>query len=160
MDADPAMQKQTSLFEIVKLTEAATGLRFCISCNTMLPMSAFKPTQKRHRCSSCFKTMKREYLSTKLQRAYNSILCRARRDKEFFGQTKTALSTQDLFELLTTEQIENFNSWVVVPKEPNLVLTKSNARIIPAFQRRYLITEWRNGQDRDLYMRRLEALPV
>jgi hypothetical protein len=103
--------------------------------------------------------MKREYLATKLQRAFNSLMCRVRRDRELFGHTKTSLSTQDLLELLTEDQVENFSAWAVVPKHPDLILSKTNAMVIPVFQRKFLVTEWKAGKDHALYTRRLEALP-
>ena len=126
----------------------------------VLPVAAFKTLEKRHKCHGCFKAMKQEFHSSSVQRLNNSLLCRARRDKNLFGHPRIAISTQDLLEIMTMEQVQDFSAWVVVPKQPSLLLTKDNAKIIPGFQRKFLLAEWRKGKDHKIYTQILETLPM
>jgi hypothetical protein len=160
MDTDPTTQKnKESLYHVVKMTEGATGRRYCLSCNKVLPITAFKTLEKRFKCRACFRTMNKEFFSTNVQRLHNSLLCRARRDKDLFGHPKISLSLQELLEIMTADQVRDFSAWVVVPKQPSMILTKDNAKIIPSFQRKFLLAEWRKGNDHKLYTQNLETLP-
>ena len=159
MDTEISTQNHPALFDIIRDVETATHCKFCLRCSSLLPEDSFKAKTQRFRCYKCFRNMRREFLSSQLQRAYNTLLCRARKDTRVFAQDRIELSTQDLRELpLTKEQIKNCSVWSIVPRSPGLPLTKDNAILIPSHRRRFLVHQWKTSRDHELYARDLQSL--
>ena len=133
MDKESATERPACLYDIVMETEHATCLRYCAGCKTLIPPDSFKSEKKRFKCHECHRASRRAYTSSQVQRAYNGFICKARSDRELFGHASIALSAQDLFELLTADQVKDFAEWAVVPRRPDLLLAKGNATVIKNF---------------------------
>jgi hypothetical protein len=160
MDGETGTPDPVSLYAIIKWTEKETGTRYCMSCDTLLPVCSFKSLNtKRFRCHTCFRATRRVFLSSQIQKAYGILLCKARRDKQLFGYSSITLSTKDIQQILTAEQIKNFSDWSIVPKNPAHLLTRENAVAIPNFQRRLLVSQWKQRKDPTLYAQNLQGPP-
>ncbi len=161
MEGELAEVDPLCLYSIIKLTEDATSQRYCMDCNTLLQVDAFDATgTKRFKCHVCLKATKRAYLSSHIQRAYNILLSKARRDKALFGHSSIDLSSDDVLGIVTTDQIRNFSYWSIVPRNPGLMLTKDNAIVIRNFQRTFLVAQWKREKTPAAYAKYLQALPV
>jgi hypothetical protein len=161
MEGELAAIDPMCLYSIIKLTEDATSQRYCMDCNTLLQVDSFKANDaKRFKCHACLKATKRAFLSSQIQRAYNNLLNKARRDKALFGYSSIVLSTDDVLGIVTADQIRNFSYWTIVPRNPGLMLTKDNAIVIRNFQRTFLVAQWKREKNPEAYAKHLQALPV
>ncbi len=69
-------------------TEEEIGMRFCITCNKMVPLAEFATGKRRYKCVTHYRESRRNTVfGTPERRAINSIRSRVRQDMVLFGHT-------------------------------------------------------------------------
>ena len=146
--------------ECADAIEAASGLRFCRDCKTLLPLSQFAKGPRTCLCITHFKASRRRIvMATPLKRAINSIRSKAHQDMvRVFNQSKMSFGSNEIKELLTPDQIERSSHIYVVPLDPRLRLDRSNAIAINTEQRRVIFRGWKKTRDATSYIEALENI--
>jgi hypothetical protein len=140
--------------------EAATGLRFCRDCKTLLPLSLFAKGPRICLCITHFKASRRRIvMATPLKRAINSIRSKAHQDMvRIFNQSKMSFGSNEIKELLTPEQVEGFSNISVVPLDPRLPLHRLNAVAVNTEQRGIIFGRWKKTHDAAAYIEAIEKI--
>ena len=68
-------------------------------------------------------------------------------EKNKFEQTELNLSCQDIRDLLTPEQLAEHRKWAIVPNNPLLPVSKSNAVVIDNEHHRFIVNIWETSKD-------------
>jgi hypothetical protein len=133
-------------------TENATGTRWCIKCNKLIPLDQFRTNKRTYLCTEHFRDMKRQdTLGTREKRAFNSLRCKARADMMLFGMSHMVLPRASVVGMLTDDQITNFSKVTIIPRRPDQPLTKENSIVVTSIQRIYVVAKWRSARDPDQY---------
>jgi len=72
-------------------------------------------------------------------------------EKKIFQQTELNLSCQDIRELLTSDQLDAYSEWAIVPDDPTLPICKSNAVVVSNKHHMFLVDMWKNSNDLKKY---------
>jgi hypothetical protein len=73
-----------------------------------------------------------------------------------FNQVDSNFSNQDIRDMMTDDQINNFSLYAIVPEDPLQPLSKSNSVLITAECRKYLVASWKVTKDTTQYQRILK----
>jgi len=68
-------------------------------------------------------------------------------EKKQFEQTELNLSCKDIRNLLTPEQLDAYRQWAIVPDNPLMPISKSNAVVIDNEHHRFLVNIWKKSKD-------------
>lgn len=72
-------------------------------------------------------------------------------DKKAFGQASIQLSQQDVLRICENTQTTPDTAAYVIPVQPSLPLSPSNAMLVNKLQRRFLLALWKLEKDEDIY---------
>jgi hypothetical protein len=138
-------------------SEQESGKRFCITCDKMLPLSEFAIGTRRYKCVTHFREMRRAIvLGTPERRAISSIRSRLRQDMILFGHTSIELSVHSIKAMLLPHQ--DCSKHCIIPRNPDLKLTKDNAITVTTAQRRYIVSSWKTTRLASTYCSSLEHI--
>jgi len=153
-----ARKKGKSAIQLAKqLAKKDKSIRFCRRCNKLLPIDQFSPSETRLLCREHLRESVRLYRRVnKAKRAIDNIRIRCWVDKKIFGQTASALSCQDIRDMMTADQLNEFSKYSIVPKDPTQQISRSNAQLIMAKCRQYLISCWKVTRDLAQYQHILQ----
>jgi hypothetical protein len=139
--------------------EAASGLRFCRDCKTLIPLSQFMPGQRIFKCRSHFLESRRKLVSaTPIKRSLNCVRAKSHQDLAIFGQKAMSIGSNEIRLLLTTDQLLDSSKVSIVPVDPCKPLSVSNCVVITTDQRREVINGWRKNHDAKAYMEEIENI--
>ena len=137
---------QTARSDINGRTEEETGMRFCITCNKMVPLAEFATGKRRYKCVTHYRESRRETVfGTPERRAINSIRSRVRQDMVLFGHTAIKVGVKHIRALMTSEQLAAFSKYCIIPKTPELPLSEDNIFVATVEQRRFVVSMWKAG---------------
>jgi hypothetical protein len=144
---------------VMALTEQHSGMRLCTECDKLLPLDNFRPNVRTHLCIKHLRAQKmKTLLGTLNKRGFNSLRCRARQDMLMFGHRNVAIPRKLVTSLLTEDQMENFSTHCLIPRNPDQILSKDNIVVVTSFQRSYIVNHWRVTRDSAQYMRDLDFI--
>lgn len=144
---------------IMALTEQHSGLRLCKKCNKLLPLDHFNPDKRRFMCKMHLRALRlRMVLGTQEKRAFNSLRCRARQDQILLGHSKIKISRMQVRDLMTKEQIADFQKFCIIPRRPEEILSEDNVIVVTYFQRQYIMGKWKLDKDIEQYKRDLDYI--
>ncbi len=124
--------------------EKGEALRFCKECNKMMPIDQFAPSRRSYQCIAHFREMRRRVvLGTPLKRMFNSIRCRCYQDMRLFNQKSMTITVDRIRELLTPQQMEDYSSYCIIPKDPTIPMSLDNSIAVTSYQRRYIVGAWK-----------------
>ena len=127
-------------------TEQETGMRFCITCNKMLPIAAFSTEKRRFKCIEHYRESRRiTVLGTPERRAINSIRSRMRQDMVLFGHTAIKIGVKHIRAMMTQAQMADYSNYCIIPKTPELPLSEDNIIVATTAQRRFVVSMWKAG---------------
>ena len=125
-------------------TEKETGMRFCITCNKMLPIAAFSTEKRRFKCIEHYRESRRiTVLGTPERRAINSLRSRMRQDMVLFGHTSIKIGVKHIRALMTQAQMADYSNYCIIPKTPELPLSEDNIIVATNAQRRFVVSMWK-----------------
>ena len=125
-------------------TEEETGMRFCITCNKMVPLAEFATGKRRYKCVTHYRESRREtVLGTPERRSINSIRSRMRQDMVLFGHTAIKVGVKHFRKLMTPGQLADYANYCIIPKTPDLPLTEDNILVATTAQRRFAVSAWK-----------------
>jgi len=140
-------------------TEQETGLRFCITCNKLVPLDQFRPDKRMYKCIPHHRAARlKVILGSHEKRAFNSLRCRARQDMILFGHDHMIMGYRTVMAMLTPEQLADFSNYCLIPKRPDQPLTKDNSIVVTSVQRMYIVGNWKKSRDSDQYERDLQHM--
>jgi len=143
--------------KLVMQAKKDKSVRFCRTCNKLLPIDQFDQRENRFFCRQHLKDVFRWYRQgTQPKRAVNNLRVRCWKDKDIFGQTKSDITCQDIRDLMTPEQLNQFSKFSVVPKDPTKPISASNALLIKSDCRKYLVACWKVTRDLAQYQQILQ----
>ncbi len=136
----------------IDMTEAESGMRFCRTCNKLIPLDQFARGKRRYQCITHFRKIRSGLaVGTSDRRMYNSIRSRAYQDMRLFGQTSMGLGVKQIRELLTPAQMADFSAYCIIPKDPAVPMARENAVAVTNAQRRYVVGTWKPKKDATAY---------
>ena len=137
-------------------TEEFTGVRFCTTCEKVLPLSEFGTDKRRYMCIKHYRELRKHYtMGSQEKRAFNSLRSRAYQDMVALGQKRLIMSRKQIIDKLTDEQLADYSNHALIPKRPDLSLTEINAIIVTSAQRSYIMSNWRKSRDPEQYFQDL-----
>ena len=123
---------------LVKLAKKIKDKRYCRECMKMLPLDQIRPNS-----FFCHKHYK--MVSSWNRAEADGVRPKCIADMHTFGQTTIQLSTKQIRDLMTPNQIQNYKKWCIVPVDPTHPLTVDNAVVVSSIHRMFLISHWRLG---------------
>ena len=120
------------------------GLRFCRSCQHLLPLNRFSVDQKRFLCRACIwnRTGKAAKMKYRAKRAHiQRLWSMCYTDRGIFQQPRVGVTQTDIAHLLAAGSYTASDAvkLAVVPQDPRLPMDKENAVLVTRQQRRTLL---------------------
>ena len=134
---------------------------FCAQCHAfaLARCSESVKFSQRRFCDTHRRERMRSYVSgTPEKKAANYMRAMASKDRRIFGQQHTKMSRQDILSLFSSEQLENYVDWMIMPRDPAHTLVAGNAVLVKKPTRSFLLCEWKRHRDPVEYMKKLDAL--
>jgi len=142
---------------LIKQARCDHSVRYCRKCEKSMSLDQFDPGEVRFFCSKHLREILRWYRQgDQGRRAVNNLRVKCWTDKATFGQPTVGLSCQDIRNMMTPDQIKTFSRYAIVPKDPTQILSASNALLITANCRKYLVASWKITQDTEQYQEILQ----
>ena len=140
-------------------TEQITGVRFCTTCDKVLPLSEFGTDKRRYMCTKHYRELRKHYTSGDHNKlAFNSLRCRAYQDMAVFDHKRMSMSRKQILAKLTDEQLADYSNHALIPKRPQNPLAETNCMVVTSAQRAYLVSNWKKSRDPELYLQDLISL--
>lgn len=131
-------------WDINDRTEQEVGMRFCITCDKMMPLEAFSTEKRRFKCIAHYRESRRiTVLGTPERRAINSIRSRVRQDMVLFGHTSIKVGVKHIRALMTQAQMADYSKYCIIPKTPELPISGDNIIVATNAQRRFVVSMWK-----------------
>ena len=154
----PCDKNETKML-IKQAKQGDCSVRYCRKCQKSLPLHQFAPGEVRYFCSEHLREILRWYRQgDQSRRAVSNLRVKCWTDKATFGQAHVDLSCQDIRDMMTPDQIESFSQYAIVPKDPTQTLSATNALLITANCRKYLVASWKTTHDTKQYQEILHDL--
>jgi len=133
------------------------SIKFCRTCEKYLPKDQFDPTSNRRFCYKHLREICRWYRQgSQARRGVTNLRIQCCKDKKVFGQPKSAISCQNIRDMLTEDQLNHFSDYSIVPKDPTQPISISNSVLITAKCRKYLVSCWKVTKDLEQYQQILQ----
>jgi hypothetical protein len=141
-------------------TEEATGTRFCVTCNALVPLEEFSSNVRRFRCIQHHKAERRRIVTaTAEKRAVNSLRSKSHIDmKTLFDLSYMKMGVKEIHALLSPDQLECFSKFCIIPRRPNEHLSLDNAIAVTSEQRKSIVRVWKSKHDVKAYIDAVENL--
>ncbi len=151
-----------SHYDMLLHVEQETGLRFCRTCDKMLPLERFAIGKREYVCMEHSRAMHLDaVLGTPEKRAFNTLRCRARKDMFMFGHLHMKIGINQVVSMLSAAQIADYTNYALVPIVPSKPLAKDNAVIITKAKWQFVVGNWKastRNQDDAKYKRDLDFI--
>ena len=142
---------------LIKQAKCDLSVRYCRKCEKSMPLDQFEPGEVRFFCREHLREILRWYRQgDQCRRAISNLRVKCWNDKAAFGQTHVDLSCQEIRNMMTIDQMKSFSLYAIVPKDPTLTLSSSNAVLITANCRKYLMASWKLTHDKTQYQEILQ----